>query len=97
MILSGILLLASQLETLLQGVLLLAVFSLGLGIPFMLTGIFIGFFSNFLKRINRHLNVVSIISGVLLVILGIIFITGSIDLAVGFLSRYLPFLNKINF
>jgi len=97
MILSGILLLASQLETLLQGVLLLGIFSLGLGLPFILTAIFISFFSNFLKKINRHLNVVSIISGIFLIILGIIFVTDSMTLVVGFLSRYLPFLNKINF
>src|SRR4030066_1267971 len=86
MILSGILLLASQLETLLQGVLLLGVFSLGLGLPFILTAIFISFFSNFLKKINRHLNVVSIISGIFLIILGIIFVTDSMTLVVGFLS-----------
>jgi len=97
MILSGILLLASQLETILQGVLLLGIFSLGLGLPFILTAIFISFFSNFLKKINRHLNVVSIISGIFLIILGIIFVTDSMTLVVGFLSRYLPFLNKINF
>jgi cytochrome c-type biogenesis protein len=97
MILSGILLLASRLETLLQGVLLLGVFSLGLGLPFILTGIFISFFSNFLKKINKHLNVVSIISGIFLVALGVVFVTDSMDSVVGFLSRYLPFLNKINF
>ena len=97
MILSGILLLASKLGTLLKGMLLLGRFSLGLGLPFILAGIFLSFFSNFLKKINRRLNIVSIISGVFLVVLGIIFITDSMDWVVGFLSRYLPFLNKINF
>lgn len=97
MILSGILLLASKLGTLLKGMLLLGSFSLGLGLPFILAGIFLSFFSNFLKKINRRLNIVSIISGVFLVVLGIIFITDSMDWVVGFLSRYLPFLNKINF
>ncbi len=97
MILSGILLLASQLDTLLQGIVLLAVFSLGLGIPFILASIFISFFSGFLKRINRHLNIVSIISGIFLIALGIIFITDSMGTVIGFLSGYLPFLNKINF
>ncbi|MDZ7836632.1 MAG: cytochrome c biogenesis protein CcdA [Actinomycetota bacterium] len=43
LILSGILLLASQLETLLQGIGLLAAFSIGLGLPFILASIFIGF------------------------------------------------------
>lgn len=97
MILSGILLLASQLETLLQGVLLMGIFSLGLGLPFILAGIFIGLFSGFLKKINKHLNIVSIISGIFLVALGIILITDSMTLVIGFLSRHLPFLNKINF
>lgn len=97
MILSGILLLASQLETLLQGVLLMGIFSLGLGLPFILAGIFISLFSSFLKKINKHLNMVSIISGIFLVALGIILITDSMTLVIGFLSRYLPFLNKINF
>ena len=97
MILSGILLLASQLDTLLQGIVLLAVFSLGLGLPFILASIFIGFFSKFLKKINRHLNVVSIISGIFLVALGIVFITDSMSAVIGFLSKFMPFLNKINF
>jgi cytochrome c-type biogenesis protein len=97
MILSGILLLASQLDTLLQGIILLAVFSLGLGLPFMLASVFISFFSKFLKRINRHLNVVNIISGIFLVALGIIFVTDSMGTVIGFLSRYIPFLNKLDF
>jgi len=73
------------------------VFSFGLGVPFILTGIFISFFSSFFKKINKHLNVVSIISGIFLIILGIVFVTDSMTLVIGFLSRYLPFLNKINF
>src|SRR4030066_167582 len=94
MILSGILLLASKLGTLLKGMLLLGSFSLGLGLPFILAGIFLSFFSNFLKKINKRLNIVSIISGAFLVVLCIIFITDSMDWVVGFISRYLPFLNK---
>jgi len=97
MILSGILLMASQLDTLLQGIILLAVFSLGLGLPFIFASIFISFFSKFLKKINRHLNIISIISGIFLVALGVIFVTDSMSTVIGFLSRYLPFLNKLNF
>ena len=97
MILSGILLMASQLDTLLQGIILLAVFSLGLGLPFIFASIFISFFSKFLKKINRHLNIISIISGIFLVALGIIFVMDSMSTIIGFLSRYLPFLNKLNF
>ncbi len=97
LILSGILLLASKLDTLAGGILLLGVFSLGLGIPFILASIFISFFSKFLKRLNRHLNLVSIISGVFIVLLGIVFITDSMIRVIGYLSRYIPILDKINF
>ncbi len=97
LILSGILLLASKLDTLAGGILLLGVFSLGLGIPFILASIFISFFSKFLKRLNRHLNLVSIISGVFIVLLGIVFITDSMIRVTGYLSRYIPILDKINF
>jgi len=97
MILSGILLLASQLDTLIQGILLLSFFSLGLGLPFIISGIFISFFSSLLKKINRHMNIISIISGIFLIVLGVIFVTNSMGLIIRFLSRYLPFINKINF
>jgi len=97
LILSGILLLASKLDTLVGGILLLGVFSLGLGIPFILASIFISFFSKFLKRLNRHLNLVSIISGVFIVLLGIVFVTDSMIRVIGYLSRYIPILDKINF
>jgi len=96
-ILSGILLLASKLNTLGEGILLLGVFSAGLGIPFMLASIFISFFSKLLKRLNRHLNVVSIISGVFIVALGIVFVTDSMMTIIGWLSRYIPVIDKINF
>ncbi len=97
LILSGILLLASKLDTLAGGILLLGVFSLGLGIPFILASIFISFFSKFIKRLNRHLNLVSIISGVFIVLLGIVFITDSMIRVIGYLSSYIPILDKINF
>jgi len=96
-ILSGILLLASKLNTLGEGILLLGVFSAGLGIPFMLASIFISFFSKLLKRLNRHLNVVSIISGVFIVALGIVFVTDSMMTIIGWLSRHIPVIDKINF
>lgn len=97
MILSAILLLASKMETLLQGILLLCVYSLGLGIPFILASIFISFFTNFLKKINRYLNIISVISGFFIIALGIIFITDSMTKIIGFLYAHLHFLNRINF
>lgn len=97
MILSSILLMASQLDTLLQGVLLLGIFSSGLGLPFIITGMFVSFFSGFLKKVNRHMNIVAIVSGVFLIALGIVFVTNSMNRITSFLSGYFPFMNKINF
>ncbi len=95
-ILSGILLLASRLDTIFEGILLLGVFSVGLGFPFILASIFISFFSKLLKRLNRHLNVVSIVSGILIVVLGIVFVTDSMIRIIGWLSRYIPIIDKMN-
>jgi len=96
-ILSGILLLASKLDTLLEGILLLGVFSLGLGIPFILASIFISFFSRFIKKLNKHLGLVSIISGIFIIVLGVVFVTDSMIRMIGYFSRYIPILDKINF
>lgn len=97
MILSGILLLASRLDTLAQGIFLLLAYSLGLGIPFILFSIFIGLFSNFFKKINKYMRIIPIISGIFLIILGIVFLTGSMTKLIGFLLKYMPFLSKLSF
>jgi cytochrome c-type biogenesis protein len=97
LILSGILLLASKMETLIEGISLLGIFSLGLGLPFILASIFLSFFSNFFKKINKHLNIIKIISGMFLIALGIVFVTDSMIRVVGYLSKYIPILDKISF
>lgn len=97
MILSAILLLASRMGTLFQGILLLIVYSAGLGLPFIAASLFVGFFTKFLKKFNRHLNIISIISGIFLIVLGIIFVTDSMTKIIGFLTANIPFLKKINF
>lgn len=97
LILSGILMLASQLETIFEGILLLGVFSVGLGLPFILASIFISFFSKLLKRLNRHLNIVSIISGIFIIALGIVFVTDSMMRIMSVISKYIPIIDKINF
>lgn len=97
MILSGILFLASRLNTLAKGIYLLLAYSLGLGIPFMLFSVFIGLFSKFFKKINKYMKIIPIISGIFLIILGIVFLTGSMTKLVGFMLKYLPFLGKLSF
>lgn len=83
-ILAGILIVASQLDTVGQGMLLLAAYTLGLGIPFLLMGLALGPLSRWMRRANRYMGIVSVISGVLLVLMGILIFTDSL----GFLSQY---------
>lgn len=65
-ILASILFLASDSATVIQGALLLAIYSLGLGLPFLLTGAAFGRATAILRRLNRHANVVSTVSGIFL-------------------------------
>ncbi|MBI1299269.1 hypothetical protein GC175_30425 [bacterium] len=65
-ILASILFMASSSTTIWQGSLLLAIYSLGLGIPFLIAGLALSRATGILRRMNRYSNVVSIVSGVFL-------------------------------
>ena len=80
---------ASSFETIGQGILLLSVYSLGLAVPFMLTALAIGSFIKYKNAISKYLPTISIISGVLLVTMGLLIFTNKVS----YLSRYLNFLN----
>lgn len=71
-ILGGILTLAGGRETVYEGMLLLAVYSAGLGIPFLLAGWSIEFFFGAFRRMRGHFRSVEIVSGVLLVAVGVL-------------------------
>jgi len=88
-ILAGILFVASQLDTVGHGILLLTTYSLGLGIPFLVVGLAFGPLSRWLRRANRYLGVVSIVAGVLLVLMGVLIFTDSLS----FLAQYGTFLD----
>jgi cytochrome c-type biogenesis protein len=83
-ILAMILVVASQLQTVGQGVLLLISYSLGLGIPFIVLALAFGPVAKWLRRANRYLPVLSGLSGALLVLMGILIFTDSLS----FLARY---------
>jgi cytochrome c biogenesis protein CcdA len=83
-ILAAILIVASQLQTIGQGILLLVAYSLGLGIPFLIVGLAFAPLSQQLRKMNRYLGVVSIVSGVLLVLMGVLIFTNSLT----FLAQY---------
>ena len=65
-ILASILFLASDSATVAQGALLLVIYSLGLGLPFLVTGAAFSKATAVLRRLNRHANIVSLVSGVFL-------------------------------
>jgi len=71
-VLAGIYLLAGDTATVAQGALLLLAYSAGLGIPFLLTGLAFSSMTVWLRRINRHQGIVSKITGLLLIFIGIL-------------------------
>ncbi len=88
-ILAAILALAATAETLSQGVLLLAVYSLGLGIPFILAAAFLNGFLATFGGLRAHLRRFEITSGVLLLVVGILIFSDKIS----WISSRLTFLN----
>jgi cytochrome c-type biogenesis protein len=91
-ILGGILTFAGTLENVNQGVFLLLMYSLGLGIPFLLTAIGINQFWRFFNRIKKYLRLMEVVGGVIMVILGLMIFTNKLILIPGLL----PFLNKFS-
>ena len=89
-ILAAVLALAANAETISRGVFLLAVYSAGLAVPFLLTALGINRFLHFYQRFRRHLHTVEVLSGVLLLFVGgLIFLN-----RLTWLSGKLGFLNK---
>ena len=89
-ILGVILTYAGTLESMNQGVVLLLVYSLGLGVPFLLTSFGINYFWRFFKRIKKYLGLLEVTSGVIMVILGVMIFSNKLVL----IQSWLPFLNK---
>jgi cytochrome c-type biogenesis protein len=89
-ILSGILVIAAAQNSVAKGILLLTVYSLGLAVPFLLTAVGIERFMKFYGGFRRHMRVVEVASGALLIVLGSLLIFGKFTL----LARYFSFLNR---
>ncbi|WP_347263241.1 cytochrome c biogenesis CcdA family protein [Nitrobacter sp.] len=78
-ILAAILSVAAAEDTVVKGAGLLAVYSAGLGIPFLLAALMIERFSSLLNRLKRHLTKIERGIGVLMVLTGVAFLTGTIS------------------
>jgi cytochrome c-type biogenesis protein len=94
-VLATVLTLAANEASLGAGVRLLLVYSLGLGIPFILAAAAIGPFVAFLQRFRRHLGRVEMAMGVLLVVAGLLILTGSLNWFGQWLIDNVPVLTSI--
>jgi cytochrome c-type biogenesis protein len=89
-ILAVILGFAAAQDSVTKGVFLLAVYSLGLAVPFLLTSLGIERFLKFYSRFRAHMHAVEVASGALLIALGVLLVIGRFTI----ISNYLSFLNR---
>jgi cytochrome c-type biogenesis protein len=90
-ILSGILAIAASRDTVLQGVGLLAVYSAGLAVPFLITGYSLEYFFRAFGRVKRYFRALEVASGTLLVVIGVLVLTDQLTR----LNGYFVFLNRV--
>jgi cytochrome c-type biogenesis protein len=93
-ILGSILVLAATEENINKGILLLASYSLGLALPFILSGYLIQRFLIFSKNFKKNINVVSKTGGIILLITGILIITNQLQALGYYLLNIFPFLQN---
>ena len=93
-ILGSILVLASTEESLARGILLLFFYSIGLAIPFILSGYLMQKFLIFSKNFKKNINKVSKIGGIILLITGILIITNQLQALGYYLLDIFPFLQN---
>lgn len=87
-VLGTILLYASTTDSLMDGVALLTFYSLGLGVPLFATSLGVDSFLAYFKRMRAYLWGVSAVSGVFLVIVGVMIYANSLTIITSFLERY---------
>jgi len=88
-ILGSILALAAAGTTLAQGVLLLLIYALGLGVPFILVGLVIDRAGPLVRRINRYTGPISVLGGAIMVVTGVLILSGRLAQ----LANYAPLFN----
>jgi len=93
-ILGSILALASTEETIFEAIILLSFYSLGLAIPFILSGFLMQRFLMFSKNFKKNIDLVSKIGGIILLITGILILTNQLQILGYYILNYLPFLQN---
>ncbi len=92
-ILGTILALAGASGSVAQGSLLLLVFSLGLGIPFVAVALLFGRVKGFMRFLGRHALVLNRVAGAMLIVIGVLIFTGRLGVLATWLSKVVPSLN----
>ena len=90
-ILGSILALASTEENILKAVVLLSFYSLGLAMPFILSGFLIQKFLVFSKNFKKNINMVSKVGGIILLITGILIVTNQLQILGYYILNIFPF------
>jgi len=85
-ILGGVLALAANSQTAWQGIYLLLAYCLGLGLPFIAVSLALGAASRYIRWLSRHAFITSIVAAVLLIVIGILMLTGYLN----YLSSLIP-------
>jgi len=93
-ILGSILALASTEETVFKAIILLSFYSLGLAIPFILSGYLMQRFLMFSKNFRKNINLVTKSGGVILLITGVLILTNQLQILGYYILNYLPFLQN---
>ena len=93
-ILGSILALASTEETMSRAVTLLSFYSLGLAIPFVLSGYLMQKFLIFSKNFRKNIDLVSKVGGIILLITGVLILTDQLQVLGYYILNYLPFLQN---
>lgn len=92
-VLGAILVLASTSGTVLQGAILLLVFSAGLAIPFLIVALGIGHAAQYIQKISKYLNVVSFIGGAFLIVMGAFLFLNQFSRFIGYFYSWFEFIN----
>ena len=89
-VLTVILTFAAAQDSITKGIALLAIYSLGLAVPFLLTALLLERFLKFYSRFRVHMHAIEVASGTLLIALGVLLVLGRFTI----ISNYLSFLNR---
>jgi cytochrome c-type biogenesis protein len=89
-ILAAILTLAATTDTVGRGIVLLIVYSLGLGVPFLLTALAVNRFFAAYARVRRHFHALELVAGLLMIVVGVMVFTGRFTMLAQWLTPYLP-------